>query len=85
MNTAIDGGSVKSQLVSSIMENTVVDGIKSIANKTPPAENSTNKKKRIELEKLINEGKCPQCKGMGKSADGKIICPACNGTGTFER
>ena len=38
-----------------------------------------------EQEKLKQEGKCPTCRGMGKSIDGKYDCPTCKGTGKYQQ
>ncbi len=37
-------------------------------------------KKREQLKK---EGKCPTCKGMGRTADGQYTCTTCHGTGKY--
>lgn len=37
-----------------------------------------------EQEQLKKEGKCPVCRGMGKTIDGKYDCSACNGTGKYK-
>ncbi len=39
------------------------------------------KEKASERQKLIEQGKCPDCYGIGKTADGKYNCATCNGTG----
>lgn len=41
----------------------------------------TSKKKTKELNQLEKEGKCMTCRGIGRSIDGKYVCPKCNGTG----
>jgi len=43
-----------------------------------------SKKTAAEREKLKKEGKCPVCRGMGKSVDGKYDCPTCKGTGKIQ-
>ena len=37
-------------------------------------------KKREQLKK---EGKCPICRGMGKTPDGMYVCTICKGTGKY--
>ena len=37
-----------------------------------------------EAEKLKQEGKCPSCKGFGKTPDGRYTCTVCNGTGKYQ-
>lgn len=44
---------------------------------------SSSKQDVKEREKLIQAGKCPTCKGMGKTPDGRYTCSACNGTGKY--
>ena len=42
----------------------------------------TNSKQTVkEQEKLKTEGKCPTCRGVGKSPDGQYECTSCKGTG----
>ena len=41
----------------------------------------SDKKEAKEREKLLQEGKCPDCRGMGKTPDGLYSCAKCNGTG----
>ena len=43
-----------------------------------------DKKLTKQEEQLKKEGKCPVCKGMGKSPDGLYICETCKGTGKYE-
>lgn len=68
-----------------IASNLVEDFIQYGINESPKSEAlsinpKTNNKERTQLMK---DGKCPVCKGMGKSADGKYDCKACNGTGKY--
>jgi DnaJ-class molecular chaperone len=42
------------------------------------------KAEQKEREKLMNDGKCPDCRGMGKSPDGKTTCNTCKGTGKYQ-
>ena len=43
-----------------------------------------DKKLTKQEEALNNEGKCPVCKGMGKTPDGQYVCETCKGTGKYE-
>ena len=42
------------------------------------------KQQAKEAEKLKQEGKCPSCKGFGKTPDGRYTCTVCNGTGQYQ-
>ena len=46
---------------------------------------ANSKKVKKEQEKLKQEGKCPVCRGMGRSIDGKYVCSSCNGTGKYSQ
>ncbi len=71
------------EFVSMLVEDAMTDGI----NSTNPSGKSKNrsgisdKARKKQEEQLKKEGKCLTCKGMGKTPDGKNICPTCNGTG----
>ena len=43
----------------------------------------TEKQQAKEAEKLKQEGKCPACRGFGKTQDGRYACTICNGTGKY--
>ena len=43
-----------------------------------------DKKLTKQEEALKKEGKCPVCKGMGKTPDGQYVCETCKGTGKYE-
>lgn len=68
-------------IASSLMEDIFQYSI----NESPKNEALSINNKTIEKERklLMKDGKCPVCKGMGKSADGKYECKACNGTGKY--
>lgn len=70
-----------SSIASSVMEDIIQYGI----NESPKNEalSINNKAREKERTKMMNDGKCPVCKGMGKSADGKYTCKACGGTGKY--
>ena len=38
----------------------------------------------LEAERLKKEGKCPICRGLGKTPDGRYDCTTCNGTGKYQ-
>ena len=42
-----------------------------------------DKKLTKQEEALKKEGKCPVCKGMGKTPDGQYVCETCKGTGKY--
>lgn len=42
---------------------------------------TNDKKKEKEKEQLKKQGKCQTCAGMGRTPDGKYVCPTCQGTG----
>ena len=46
----------------------------------PPSQKTQDK----EADKLKKEGKCPVCRGMGKTPDGRYACSACSGTGKYQ-
>ena len=37
-----------------------------------------------EAERLKNEDKCLDCRGAGKTPDGRYTCTTCNGTGKYQ-
>ena len=57
---------------------------KSVNNAKPGSTVSTKQQVR-EREKLVKEGKCPTCRGVGKTPDGRYACIACNGTGKYQQ
>ena len=42
------------------------------------------KQQAKEAERLKQEGKCPSCRGFGKTPDGRYTCTVCNGTGQYQ-
>ena len=68
-------------IASSVVEDLIQYGVnESPRNEALSINPKTNNKERTQL---IKDGKCPVCKGMGRSADGKYVCKACNGTGQY--
>ncbi len=49
----------------------------------PSSAKGMAKQKAKEQEQLKTDGKCPVCRGQGRSADGQYTCKACNGTGKY--
>jgi len=51
------------------------------------AAHKTSKKQQKQIQeqrqKLMAEGKCPDCGGMGKTPNGHNNCTTCNGTGKY--
>ena len=44
----------------------------------------STKQQAKEAEQLKQEGKCPFCRGFGKTPDGQYTCTVCNGTGQYK-
>jgi len=42
------------------------------------------KNEQKQRETMMNDGKCPDCRGMGKTPDGKTVCNTCKGTGKYQ-
>ena len=42
------------------------------------------KQRAKEAERLKREGKCPSCRGFGKTPDGRYTCTVCNSTGLYK-
>lgn len=45
---------------------------------------SKDKSRAQEIEQLKKQGKCPTCRGAGKTPDGRYTCATCNGTGKYQ-
>ena len=69
-------------LASMIVEDTLQDIVVG-PNKAPNTSNVNSKALEKERKQMIKEGKCPVCRGVGKSIDGKYECSICNGTGKY--
>ena len=83
--TAEDRAELDRQIFSRISD-VVETGIRQTTvnnrNTTTPA--SVSKEQQRETERLKQQGKCPICKGIGKTADGRYDCAACHGTGKYQ-
>ena len=72
------------EVASFIVEDTVHSAISStMTNGQSQSKTKRDKANDKETEKLKKEGKCPICKGMGKTPDGLYICETCKGTGKY--
>ena len=50
----------------------------------PKTKHRSNEKQLAKKrEQLKKEGKCPVCRGMGRTPDGQYICETCKGTGNY--
>ena len=70
------------EIFSDIVEREAYNGLQS-AQKSKGAHPSA-KQQAKEAEKLKQEGKCPSCRGFGKTPDGRYTCTVCNGTGLYQ-
>lgn len=71
-----------STLASMMVEDTMMAGLSNAkpSSGAPPSQKTQDK----EAERLKKEGKCPICRGMGKTPDGRYDCTTCNGTGKYQ-
>ena len=68
-------------LVESAVESAVSPSSKTVTQASHSKSKAMTKAEQKERERLMSEGKCPDCRGMGKSPDGKTVCNTCKGTG----
>ena len=67
-----------------IVEDTVQSAMQStMTNGQSQSKTKRDKANDKEAEQLKKEGKCPVCKGMGRTPDGLYICETCKGTGKY--
>ena len=67
------------EIVSTIVESDLRQGMQN--GQKPKGSHPSEKVMIKEQEQLKQSGKCPTCKGMGKTPDGRYNCSTCNGTG----
>ena len=70
-------------LVGEVLVPTVTDSQIALDGKKTSGVATNSKKTAKEQEKLKEEGKCPICRGVGKSPDGQYECSSCKGTGKY--
>ena len=75
---------VGEMMAESAVENAVSPSAKTITQAAHSKSKKMTKAEQKEREKLANDGKCPDCRGMGKSPDGKTTCNTCKGTGKYQ-
>ena len=80
----LSGCIVGEMLVESAVESAVSPSSKTVTQASHSKSKNMTKADQKEREKLTNEGKCPDCRGMGKSPDGKTTCNTCKGTGKYK-
>ena len=69
--------------VGEVLAPTVTDTQIGLGGKKTSGTAANSKQTAKEHEKLKEEGKCPACRGVGKSPDGQYECAACKGTGKY--
>ena len=70
------------ELTSMIVEDTLQSSLKG-AQTNHKRTKSDDKKLLKQKEELKKAGKCPTCRGMGKTPDGRYECTVCKGTGKY--
>lgn len=70
-------------LVGEVLAPTVTDTQIGLGGKKTSGVTIDSKQTAKEQEKLKRDGKCPVCRGIGKSPDGKYECTSCKGTGKY--
>lgn len=63
--------------------NILLDNNSTMNLSSKPQSGRNDKQLSKEIEKLKKEGKCPICRGMGRTPDGQYICETCKGTGKY--
>ena len=69
--------------VGEVLAPTVTDTQIGLSGKGTSGVATNSKQTAKEQEKLKKEGKCPVCRGAGKSPDGQFECTSCKGTGKY--
>ena len=73
-------------IASIIIEDTLQDAL--ACSQTPhrtKGNHASDKQKAKMAEQLKQSGKCPTCRGMGRTPDGLYICSTCQGSGKCNR
>ena len=70
------------EVASFLVEDSLQQGLQN--NKYMKNSHPSAKAQEKEAEKLKNEDKCPDCRGAGKTPDGRYTCTTCNGTGKYQ-
>jgi DnaJ-class molecular chaperone len=70
------------ELTSMIVEDSLQSGLQG-AQTNHKRTRSDDKKLEKQQEELKKAGKCPTCRGMGKTPDGMYECTVCKGTGKY--
>lgn len=70
--------------IGEVLVPTVTDSQIGLGGKKTAGVTSNSKLTAKEQEKLKREGKCPVCRGFGKSPDGQYECISCKGTGKYQ-
>jgi len=70
--------------VGEVLAPTVTDTQIGLGGKKTSGVTTNSKQVAKEQEKLKKEGKCPVCRGVGKSPDGQYECTSCKGTGKYQ-
>jgi DnaJ-class molecular chaperone len=75
---------VGEMITESAIENAVSPSSKKVTQAAHSKSKSMTIAEQKEREKLMNDGKCPDCRGMGKSPNGMTTCNTCKGTGKYQ-
>jgi RecJ-like exonuclease len=75
------GSCTLQEIFSDAVESSAYSGLQKA--QKPKGTHPSAKQQAKEAERLKQEGKCPSCRGMGKTPDGRYTCTACNGTGKY--
>ncbi len=70
-------------IVGEVIAPTITDSQIGLGGKKVSGTTTNSKHTAKEQEKIKEEGKCPECRGFGKSPDGKYECTSCKGTGKY--
>lgn len=70
-------------IVGEVIAPTVTESQVGLGGKKISGTTTSSKQTAKEQEKLKEEGKCPACRGVGKSPDGQYECTVCKGTGKY--